>query len=77
MYGILSTPTPDSSKCGAVRQLSYDPKILNIRGMLDLDRSSRNTNTNIYCASELINNFTPTHADPPRRICDSYRKLYV
>lgn len=66
MYGIVSTPTPDSDKCGAVRQLSYDPKILNIRGMLDMDRSSRNRSTNLYCSSELLNNFTCTHADPPR-----------
>ena len=66
MYGIVSTPTPDSAKCGAVRQLAYDPKILNIRGMLDLDRSNRNTSTNLYCPSELLNNFTCTHADPPR-----------
>ena len=64
MYGILSTPTPDSDKCGAVRQLAYDPKILNIRGMLDMDRTSRNRSTNLYCSSELLNNFTATHADP-------------
>ena len=66
MYGIFSTPTPDSSKVGTVRQLSYDPKILNIRGMFDMDRGNRNGNTNNYCATELCNNFTAQHADPPR-----------
>lgn len=72
MYGILSTPTPDSSKVGTVRQLSYDPKILNIRGMFDMDRTSRNTNTNIYCPTEMMNNFTATHADPPRTNISKY-----
>lgn len=76
MKGLLSTPTPDSDKCGVVRQLSYDPRILNIRGMLDVGGAS-NVNTNLYCASELLNNFTCTHADPPRIGMQSTQQKHI
>lgn len=66
MMGIVAASSPYSDKVGVVRQLTYDPKIVNTRGMLDTDQSNRNPNTNIYCPSEILNSFTSSHADPAR-----------
>ena len=66
MQGILGASSPYSDKIGVVRQLTYDAKILNTRGMLDTDPTNRNANTNIYCPSEILNSFTQSHSDPVR-----------
>ncbi|QXN67858.1 hypothetical protein FPHOBKDP_00104 [Listeria phage LPJP1] len=66
MKGILSMISPDSSKIGEVRQLSYNPAIVSTRGYLDVDALNGNESTSLYSPSELLNNFTSLHADPPR-----------
>lgn len=66
MKGIVGASSPYSDKIGVVRQLSYDPKILNTRGFLDTDQTNRNGSTNMYCPSEMLNSYTTKHADPPR-----------
>ena len=66
MLGILGMETPDSDKVGIVRTLSYSPAIVNTLGFLD-EEADKNGNTNIYTIAELLNNFTATNADPPRK----------
>jgi len=65
MKGILGINSPDSNKVGVVRQLTYNPSLLNTRGFLDLDKN-HNPNTDIYTPAELLSPFTSKHADPPR-----------
>lgn len=66
MKGIFALSTPDSDKVGVVRQLTYDPAIINTRGFLDTDHTTKNDSTNIYGPAELLSSFTARHADPPR-----------
>ena len=48
-----------------VRQLTYNPNILNTRGFVDTDRSE-NPAIDYFGPAELLNPFTNQHADPPR-----------
>lgn len=77
MKGIIGTASPISDKVGVVRQLAYDPKILNTRGFLDANSDSANGNTNIYCPTELLNSFTPLHADPARVAMQSTQQKHL
>lgn len=67
MVGILGSETPDSNKVGIVRYLSFDPSIVNTLGFLDSD-SAKNGNTNMYSTAELLNSFSTTNSDPPRKL---------
>jgi len=67
MAGIFAMSSPDSNKVGVVRQLSFNSKITNTRGFLDVNKETTNQSTNIYGAAELISPFTTTLADPPRK----------
>jgi len=67
MAGIFAISSPDSNKVGVVRQLSFNSKITNTRGFLDINKETTNQSTNIYGAAELISPFTTTLADPPRK----------
>jgi hypothetical protein len=66
MKGIMAMSTPDSDKVGVVRQLTYDPALVNTRGFLNTDPNAKNNSTNVYGPAELLNSFTARHADPPR-----------
>jgi hypothetical protein len=67
MVGLLGMSTPDSATVGVVRQLSYDPKIINNRGIIDIDDSVNDFDaTNLLTAGELLSPYTSLHADPPR-----------
>jgi len=66
MVGILGTTTPDDANVGAVRFLSYDSKISNLRGMLNIDPSKK-TSGNLFTPAELANSFNSSHSDPSRQ----------
>ena len=63
MVGLFAISTPDSDKVGVVRQLAYDPSIMNTRGFIDTNRNNKNGSTNIYGPAELLSSFTGKHAD--------------
>lgn len=63
MKGIMAMSTPDSDKVGVVRQLTYDPALVNTRGFLNTDPNAKNNSTNVYGPAELLNSFTARHAD--------------
>lgn len=63
MKGIFSFSTPDSSKVGAVRQLSYNPHIINTRGFLDPNPENIDNSVDLFAPAELMSPFTSAHAD--------------
>lgn len=60
-------------KVGSVRELTYDPAIKTTRGFLDTSPDNKNPNTNIFSSAELLNSFTASHSDPPRK----FRAIHV
>lgn len=67
MVGCLGINTPDSDKVGVVRQLSYNPKIMNNRGIINGEMTYEDmTAADMMTPAELLSPFTNTHADPPR-----------
>lgn len=69
MIGMIGMSSPDSNKVGVVRQLSYDPKILNARGIIDFSKETNEFEaTNLFSAGELLSCYTSLHADPPQQI---------
>jgi hypothetical protein len=67
MAGILALNTPDSATVGIVRQLSYNPAIINNRGFLDTNKNIKDMNSvDLISPAELMSTFTSRHADPPR-----------
>jgi hypothetical protein len=67
MAGILGSNTPDNSKVGVTRQLTYNTAILNNRGFLALNQDLKNmTAGDLLTPAELLSPFTSRHADPPR-----------
>jgi hypothetical protein len=67
MLGVLGLNTPDSSSVGVVRQLTYNPKLLNDRGFLPTNNDKTKLDpTELLTPAELLSPFTSTHADPPR-----------
>jgi hypothetical protein len=68
MTGLLALNTPDSSKVGVVRQMSYNPKIVNTRGMIDTEIGAESMSVaDMASPAELLSPFTVRHADPPRQ----------
>ena len=67
MLGLCGLYTPISEYVGVTRYLSADPKIVNTRGYLapefDVKTSSQE---NLFTFGELLNVFTPNHADSSR-----------
>jgi len=67
MLGFLGLNTPDSAKVGMVRQMTYNPKIINNRGIIDTDVTVKDLKAgDMLTPAELLSSFTSTHADPPR-----------
>jgi RNA polymerase Rpb2, domain 6 len=68
MVGVLGLNTPDSSKVGVVRQMTYNPKLLNTRGFISTDIQVADMNSSdLFTPAELLSPFTGRHADPPRQ----------
>jgi len=67
MLGFFGMNSPDSSKIGTVRQLSFNPKIKNTRGIIDDDIDVTHMNpSDMMTPAELLSPFTSRKADPPR-----------
>jgi len=67
MLGFFGMNSPDSSKIGTVRQLSFNPKIKNTRGIIDDDIDVNHMNpSDMLTPAELLSPFTSRKADPPR-----------
>lgn len=71
MQGLYGIYTPIGPEVGVNRSLVVNPKIKSTRGFIqpfDLDKA---TADNLFSIGELLNVFTPKHADSPRAIMAS------
>ena len=67
MKGIFGYYTPDSSKVGVNRALSYNTMINTTRGYMGSFDNSNNTDaTKLLTLNELLNPFASVHSDPPK-----------
>jgi hypothetical protein len=66
MIGLLALNTPDSASVGVVRQLTFNPKIMNNRGFLASMSPETISAMGMLSPSEALSPFTSQHADPPR-----------
>lgn len=76
MTGLIAISSPIGSKIGAVRQLTYNPKISSVYGFVDVDKKL-NGSTDVYDPTELVNVFNGLYSDPPRICMQTSQQKHV
>jgi len=77
MLGLYGIFTPIGSEVGVSRSMSLNPRLESTRGYLkkfDLDKADA---TNLFSVGELLNGFTPKHADSPRVIMSTTQSKHI
>ncbi|CCE26123.1 putative RNA-polymerase beta-subunit [Yersinia phage phiR1-37] len=74
LYGIFS---PISAQIGVNRSMAFNPKIDTIRGYIREKDIKDFTADNLFSAAELVNGFTPKHADAPRAIMATTQNKHI
>lgn len=77
MLGLYGIYTPIGPEVGVNRSMVINPKIKTTRGLIqnfDIDKAN---STNLFSVGELLNTFTPGHADSPRTIMATVQGKHI